>query len=301
MMNEPAPIALFVYNRPVHTHKTIEALKKNTLAEVSELYVFSDGPRTGQENEVEAVRKVIRAIQAFKAVHLIERPENYGLANSVIDGVTMLNNKYGKVIVFEDDIVSSPYTLKYFNDALTKYQDCEQVMHIGGFMYGIDATGLPESFFVRHVSSQCWATWNRAWKYFEPDIDKLIGQFDEEKRFAFELEGAMNFWKHVMEFKHGKNQSWAVRWYASVFLKKGLALQTSTSMIDNIGHDGTGVHSEKSDIFTVRVKPDPVSYFPDEIIEHTVAYQALRHFLKHRKGNLIKRGLRFFRNHILKI
>ncbi|SDJ36305.1 Glycosyl transferase family 2 [Pedobacter sp. ok626] len=300
-MQNFAPIALFVYNRPVHTQRVIEALQKNVYAELSDLYIFSDGARTGDEAIVSEVRALVKKTDGFKSVTVVERPTNFGLAKSVISGVTQLNKEYGHVIVFEDDVVSSPYTLKYFNDALEKYKDTPKVMHIGAFMYAIDTKGLPETFFVRHISSQCWATWDRAWQYFEPDIDKIIQQFDEKKKFAFELDGAMNFWKHVMEFKHGKNNSWAIRWYASVFLKGGLGLQTSVSMVDNIGHDGSGVHSEKSNIYAVTVKADPVSSFPDKIEEHPEAYQALRYFLKHRKGNLVQRGIRYLRNHILKV
>src|SRR5690606_34798545 len=94
--------------------------------------------------------------------------------------------------------------------------------------------------------------------------------------------------------------SWAIRWYASVFLKNGLALQTSVSMIDNIGHDGSGVHSEKSNIFSVKIKPDAVQYFPSEIIEDKAAFHAIKHFLKNRKGTIFQRGLRFINNRILK-
>lgn len=300
-MQNFAPIALFVYNRPVHTQRVIDALQKNVHAESSDLYIFSDGARSGDEGIVNEVRALVKKTEGFKSVTVVERPTNYGLAKSVISGVTQLNKEYGHVIVFEDDVVSSPYTLKYFNEALNKYKDTPKVMHIGAFMYAIDTKSLPETFFIRHISSQCWATWDRAWQYFESDIDKIIQQFDEEKKFAFELDGAMNFWKHVMEFKHGKNNSWAIRWYASVFLKGGLGLQTSVSMVDNIGHDGSGVHSEKSNIYAVSIKPDPVTSFPDQIVENPEAYQALRYFLKHRKGNLIQRGVRYLRNHILKI
>jgi len=295
-----APIALFVYNRPLHTQKVIEALQSNTMAKDSNLFIFSDGAKAGEEEMVKKVRLLIRETQGFKSVKIIERENNYGLANSVIDGVSQLNKKYGSVIVFEDDVVSSPYTLKYFNDALTKYESTNKVMHIGGFMYAIDHNNLPETFFTRHVSSQAWATWDRAWQSFEPNIDKLIDAFDNEKKYAFELDGTMNFWKHIQEFKVGKNNSWAIRWYASVFLKEGLSLQTAISMVENIGHDGSGVHSEKSNIFSVEINPNPISYFPTEITENTKAFNAIKHFLKYRKGNLFQRAFRFINNRILK-
>lgn len=300
MKSDFAPIALFVYNRPFHTQEAIHALQKNSLAADSDLFIFSDGARKGDEEKVSEVRALAKNITGFKSVTLVEREKNLGLANSVISGVTQLNKEYKRVIVVEDDVITSPHTLKYFNDALSKYQNIERVMHIGAFMYNINPENLPETFFVRYTSSQAWATWDRAWKFFEPDIDKLIQQFDQQKRYAFELDGAMNFWKHLQEFKAGKNNSWAIRWYASVFLKGGLGLQTSQSLIDNIGHDGSGVHSEKSTIFSVQIKPDAVSSFPDELEENKEALQRIRYFLKHRKGNLLERGIRYLRNHILK-
>ena len=101
--------------------------------------------------------------------------------------------------------------LEYFNDALNKYQDIEKVMHVTAYMYPIPHEKLPETFFLRIASSQAWATWDRAWKHFEPDVDQLIAKFDEKARYQFELEGGMNFWKHMMEFKHGRNNSWAIR------------------------------------------------------------------------------------------
>jgi len=103
----------------------------------------------------------------------------------------------------------------------------------------------------------------------------------------------MNFWKQVQEFKAGKNNSWAIRWYASVFLKGGLTLNPSCSLINNIGNDGTGIHSNPENMYQVKISHKPVKYFPEEIKENTQAYEAIRHFLKNRKGNLVQRGLRF--------
>jgi hypothetical protein len=239
------------------------------------------------------VRHLVKDVHGFKAVKVIERKQNMGLADSIISGVTQLVNEYGKVIVFEDDLLSSAYTLQYFNDALKRYANEEKVMHIGAYMYNLKGNKLPETFFYRAASSWGWATWARAWKDFEPDIDKLIPQFDKEKINRFSIDGTMNFWKQVQEFKAGKNNSWAIRWYASVFLKGGLTLNPSKSFINNIGNDGSGVHSNPESMYQVKIAQKPVKHFPDEIAEDKPAYEAIKHFLKNRKGNLIQRGVRF--------
>lgn len=298
-MQNLAPIALFVYNRPEHTRRTLKFLKENLLADESRLFIFSDAAKDEQQRDkVAEVREIIRSVEGFKSVQVIERKSNFGLADSIIDGVTRLTEKYGRIIVFEDDLVSSPYTLQYFNDALKLYENTDRVMHIGAYMYPLKNKDLPQAFFYRAASSWGWATWGRAWKYFEPDIDKIISNFDSGKRYQFSIEGTMNFWKQVREFKRGKNNSWAIRWYASIFLNDGLTLNPSASLINNIGHDGTGIHSGKNNIYDVRVSARKVTEFPMEIKENREAYNTIKHFLKHRKGSFLERVVRFIREKI---
>lgn len=295
-MQALAPIALFVYNRPKHTERTIKFLQQNLLAPDSRLYIFSDGPKNNSDEEqVNEVRNFIKTVDGFKSVKVIESKTNKGLANSVIEGVTQLNNNYGQVIVFEDDLVSSPHTLTYFNEALNRYRNDDKVMHIGAYMYHLKDSNLPESFFYRAATSWGWATWQSAWQHFEPNIDKLIAQFDRQKINQFAIEGTMNFWKQMQDFKRGKNNSWAIRWYASIFLRGGLTLNPSQSLVNNIGHDGTGVHSGINDIYNVIINPKPITQFPTEITENKEAYQAIKAFLANRKGNLWDRVKRYLK------
>ena len=171
-------------------------------------------------------------------------------------------------------------------------------MHIGAYMYALpeaasSQSALPETFFYRAATSWGWATWKRAWESFEPNIDTLIEQFDKPKRNAFSIDGTMNFWKQMKEFKSGKNNSWAIRWYASIFLKGGLTLNPSKSLVQNIGHDGSGVHSGINDIYNVIINPKAVTKFPTIIEENKKAYQTIKNFLAKRKGNLVSRIKRF--------
>jgi len=295
-MQNLAPIALFVYNRPEHTRRTISYLKKNLLAEESRLFIFSDGPKTTAEiANVEQVRQIALQTTGFKAVKVINSDVNMGLANSIISGVSRLVKEYGKVIVFEDDLLSSPYTLQYFNNALNRYAEHEQVMHISAYMFDLKKKDLAETFFFRAAFSWGWATWDRAWANFEPDVETLIAQFDADKINRFSIDGTMNFWKQIQDFKAGKNNSWAIRWYASIFLKGGLTLNPRDSLIHNIGHDGTGVHSNIENTYQVQMARKPVNSFPSVIQEDQHAYTAIRYFLKNRKGNILKRGLRLMK------
>lgn len=293
-MQNFAPIALFVYNRPQHTARTLKFLKQNELAAESRLFVFSDGPKTAaDEDKVEEVRELLKTIDGFKSVEIIERKQNMGLADSVIAGVTRLTKDYGQVIVFEDDLITSPYTLNYFNEALNRYRNQPRVMHIGAYMYHLKNVQLPETFFYRAATSWGWATWESAWNNFEPNIDTLIAQFNNKKKADFSIDHTMNFWKQIQDFKNGKNNSWAIRWYASIFLKGGLTLNPSHSLVNNIGHDGTGVHSGINDIYNVIINPKPITYFPADITENQTAYAAIKGFLSTRKGSLWQRIKRY--------
>jgi hypothetical protein len=293
-MQNLAPIALFVYNRPDHMRRTLSYLQKNELAGESRLFIFSDGAKTvNDEAKITEIRQQAKLVTGFKSVKVVERKVNVGLANSIISGVTQLINEYGKVIVFEDDLLSSPYTLEYFNEALDHYANQPEVMHIGAYMYDLKTTDLPQTFFYRAATSWGWATWARAWKNFEPDIDKLMQQFDQRKIHEFSIEGTMNFWKQMQQFKAGKNNSWAIRWYASIFLKNGLTLNPEKSLIQNIGHDGSGRHSNLENTYDVQMACEPVKEFPTVLQEDKHAYEAIKQFLKNRKGSLWQRGVRF--------
>ncbi|SHG99983.1 glycosyltransferase [Pedobacter caeni] len=298
-MQSFAPIALFVYNRPQHTERTIKFLKQNQLATESRLFIFSDGFKSPEdEAKVLEVRELLRNVDGFKSVEVIERKENMGLANSVIAGVSRLVKDYKQVIVMEDDLITSPYTLTYFNEALNRYRNEDRVMHIGAYMYPLKENNIPESFFYRAATSWGWATWDRAWQHFEPNIDTLMGQFDARKRSEFSIEHKMNFWKQMQDFKKGKNNSWAIRWYASIFLKGGITLNPAQSLVNNIGHDGTGIHSGINDIYNVIINPKPIGHYPSEIKENKDAYEAIREFLSTRKGNLWERLKRYVKQRL---
>jgi glycosyltransferase involved in cell wall biosynthesis len=287
---KPSPIVLFTYNRPWHTRQTVKALQKNELADLSDLIIYSDGPKDEQSEEaVQKVRKYIHTIDGFKTVTIREREKNLGLADSIIDGVSKVVNKYGRIIVLEDDIATSPYFLRYMNDALNFYQDEEKVMHISGYMFPIDHRGLRETFFYRATSCWGWATWIQAWKYFKKDIKWVYQVFSREDRRTFNLDGNHNFWAQIEGNKLGRLNSWAIFWYASVFKRQGQCLHPARSLVNNIGHDGSGIHCGNSKKFTVSLIDKPITYFETTIKEDPLALARMKSFYRRHDGNIIMR------------
>ena len=176
-----APIVLFVYNRPDHTRQTVEALQKNELAIDSELFIYSDAAKNeNAEQKVNEVREYIKSIDGFKKITIIEREKNWGLANSIIDGVTKIVNEYGKIIVLEDDLVTSPYFLKFMNGALEIYKDEEKVYSITGYSFSDDISLIDTTYFLSITSSWSWATWEHKWQYFKRDKQALQKYIDNK-------------------------------------------------------------------------------------------------------------------------
>jgi GR25 family glycosyltransferase involved in LPS biosynthesis len=248
-----APIVLFVYNRPDHTLKTLEALFRNDLANESILYIYADGPKENADeeirNRIKETRAVTKSKQWCKQVIIYEKEKNMGLADSIISGVTEIINKHQKIIVLEDDLVTSKGFLKYMNDALTLYESEEKVMHISGSIFPVKFS-LPETYFYNTASCWGWGTWLRAWNNFNNNAQYLLSTIDNSGlRNKFNIEGSYDFYDQLKANIDGRLKTWAIRWYASFFLVQGLSLHPYPSLANNIGHDGMGENCGISSVF----------------------------------------------------
>ena len=275
-----APILLFVYNRPLHVRRSIESLLANELAKDSELYIFSDAAKdeTAQPN-VNEVRQFIHSIKGFKEIHYVERTENWGLARNIIDGVTTLVNQYGRVIVLEDDLIVAPYFLQFMNDALETFKDEENVCHIQACDFTKDPI-LPDTFLIKWTGSWGWATWKRAWKLFNPNGQELLDELIRRKlTYRFDFNGKYGYTRMLRNQIKGKNNSWAIRWNASLFLADKLSLNVGKSLIQNEGFDGSGTNCGSGNLYDsdLWTKPLPVVKI-QPIVENEAARQAFSNY-----------------------
>ena len=248
-----APIVLFVYNRPWHTQQTLNALANNELAKESILYIFADGPKENSNSEdlkkIHDVEKIIGDQKGFKNVIIRKSFFNKGLADSIVNGVTEIVNNFGKIIVLEDDIITSPGFLRYMNDALNYYAEEGTVYHISGYMFPVKKK-LPSNFFYNTASCWGWGTWKRAWSEYNNNAELLIDEIDKSGRInEFNIENSYDFYGQLNANRTGQLKTWAVKWYASFFLKKGHSLHPYPSLVNNIGHDGMGENCAASNVF----------------------------------------------------
>ena len=297
-----APIALFVYNRLDHTRKAVDSLKQNLLAQESDLIIFSDASKSElQTAKVRDVRDYISQISGFKSITIVERETNYGLAKSIIDGVTKVVNKYGRIIVLEDDLLTSPYFLKYMNEALEKYADDERVISIHGYVYPVKQS-LPETFFLRGADCWGWATWRRGWAHFNPDGQYLIDELKRRKLIGmFDFNGAYSFSKMLKAQIKGSNDSWAVRWHASAFLADKLTLYPGRSLVHNIGNDGTGTHCGDDIGYDQLVSLSPIDFTNTEVQPSAQGQAAFEAFFRKVKGSFASKLLRHSKKMLAKV
>ncbi|MBB3212981.1 hypothetical protein FHW67_002269 [Herbaspirillum sp. Sphag1AN] len=285
-----APIVLFTYNRLEHTRKTVDALRQNDLAIASDLIIFSDAPKSpAAVPAVSAVRDYLKTISGFKSVTIVERQVNYGLAKSIIDGVTTTCDQYGKVIVLEDDLVTSRHFLSYMNDALKLYEAEDSVISIHGYIYPVQEA-LPPTFFLRGADCWGWATWKRGWDLFEPDARKLYDAVQASGEVKiFDFEGNYDYAEMLQHQIEGRIDSWAIRWYASAFLGNKLTLYPGISLVQNIGNDSSGTHCGTTDVFTGKLAEQPVQVGGISIEPNKQAYDAASRYFKSLRLSLIVR------------
>ena len=250
------PIALFAYNRPAHTSRTLAALASNVEAAQTALHVFVDGPRNEDERYVVAeVVALARRASGFASVEIHAATENQGLYRAITTGVTQVVADAKRVIVVEDDILVSPYFLAFMNEALARYEAEPKVGSIHA--YAPPIAGLPDYFFSRGGDCWGWATWADRWALFDPDSRALLRTLVRHSELqAFSSTCGIQGLRHLIRRSRNLNQSWASHWNASLFLQSRLTLHPGNSFVQNIGNDGSGTHSSASvsDLFSTRLQ-----------------------------------------------
>ena len=264
---QPAPIAIFAYNRPDHLRRVVEALKRNDGAAQSPLYVFCDGAKSrAQADAVAAVRRYVRSITGFARLTVTEHDLNLGLATSIISGINRVLGDHDRVVVVEDDILTSPFFLRFINAGLDTYDRVPEVASIHGYCYPI-AGPAPATFFMRGADCWGWGTWRRAWQHFESDGAKLLAELEARQLIRdFDLDGTAPHSAILRDFVAGRNNSWAVRWHASTFLEGMLTLYPGASLVRNIGADGSGTHSGWHSTYDVKLAEQPVAVHPIPVV-----------------------------------
>jgi glycosyltransferase involved in cell wall biosynthesis len=268
-----APICLFAYNRLNETERTIEALKNNFLAAESELYIFSDGPKNlGSKNKVDEVRQYLRSVPGFKRVTVVESIDNKGLAKSIISGVSQVLGQYDKVIVLEDDLITTPNFLNFMNQALDCYKENAKILSISGYTMDLPSLrNYHKDFYVGYrAASWGWATWKGRWGTIDWEVDGYRNfRWDFTRQFKFMRGGAdmpYMLWKQM----NGKLDSWAIRLGYHQFVNDLLTVFPAKSKLKSIGFGEGATHTKNNRRFMAVLDQELKTDFifdPDPCIE----------------------------------
>lgn len=302
-----APIIVFAYNRPDHLRKTLTWLGKNELADQSTLYVFCDGPKPNasaeQLTKVENARKVAHEfalVPTFKEVHIVEREENLGLGTSVITGVTEVTNKHGRAIVLEDDLLTSPYFLKYMNEALDKYESYPAVFSISANRPPVNKMAIPadyeyDVFVSLRPFSTGWATWKDKWNCIDWSMDYLEDFLKHQEQIKAFNRGGDDLTNMLLLQKNHKIDSWAIRYAFQHFYHHAVAILPCVPYVDNIGFDGTGIHSGNDEHdYRNNVSLAPANpRMPDVIYEDARIINAFANYYSRAKRPLWQKAINY--------
>lgn len=243
-----APIIIFAFNRLDTIKSCVEALRKNQESKDSDLYVYVDGARAnvnGEEAKVARVREFAKTITGFKNITLKFSDSNKGLAKSIIFGTTEVIEKYGKVIVLEDDLVPAPGFLSFVNTMLDAYKDDQRIMQISGYSAKIRNYKKYncEYYMGGRAHSWSWATWKDRWETVDwevKDYDELASSKERQKsfcEFGSDLYGMLKGWHD------GKNNSWYIRFNYSMHKQGKYCVVPIKSLIRNDGFGAEATHT----------------------------------------------------------
>jgi hypothetical protein len=292
-----APIILFVYNRPEHTKRTVESLLKNTLVSRSNLFIFSDAAKNDKDfKNVEEVRNYIRTIKSFNKIEIIERERNFGLANSVISGVSEVIESYGKVIVLEDDMISSPYFLKFMNEVLNISENEQRIFSVTGYTFPIKIPELYKFpiYLSPRSSSWGWGTWKNRWEKADWRVKDFQNFINDKSQVESFNKGGDDLTRMLQNSISCKIDSWSVKWTYTHFLNNAYCVYPVKSRIRNIGADRSGVHTGKTKKFDGELELNDVELSKIRTLQPD--QEILINFRKFFKKNLLNSVIQKLKN-----
>jgi hypothetical protein len=243
-----APIAISTYARREHLGRTLDALARNTLARQSELFIFSDAPKPGDEHRVAEVRAMLVNIAGFKNVYVTERETNNRVYNNR-QGIRSLLEEYGRCIFLEEDIVTAPGFLSFMNKGLEHYREDPDVFAICGYTPPVQVERYCREnvFLCPRFAAWGFGIWADRFRLIEegPISQDLLSP-PQLKRLRYMGTDLLVMLQLMSE---GELEALDVRINFSLARDNLHVVNPTRSLTFNTGHDGTGMHCGISDYF----------------------------------------------------
>lgn len=301
-----APVVLFAYNRPDHLQQTIERLACCTEASQTSVYIYCDGPKAQATPEQKANIKKVRELadatgnnKKFAAVKVIKAEQNKGLANSIIAGVSDVITQHGKVIVVEDDLLVAPDFLTFMNACLAFYAPIAEIGSISGFspLVQLPKNYQHDVYIAPRNCSHGWATWSDRWSSIDWSNDPLLRVWTSRALRTKLRQGGDDRVARVKRQLDGRIDSWSIRFGCWQVLNNKVTIYPRQNRVQNIGMDGSGVHTKASDVVNECIA-DEIKNFKLDIPQ--LNPQVVRNFANKYSGTPLKRVARFIKTEILR-
>ena len=246
-----APVMLFTYSRPEHTRKVLDALAGNTLAKETDVYAYTCTPRNEKHAPaVESTKEILRSYLdkgAFKSYTIVDKDPFRPLGPAMVEAVTEVIAKNGRVIVVEDDIVTSPHYLEFMNQCLDFYEDQPNVFSISGYSPELDfLNSVPGDVYLVHRACPWgWGTWKDRWDTYDWEVPEY-----KENMYSRSERMALKKWNtdlpmtlDALFYEEGCfDKNWEQQFCYYQFRSDRSVVCPKRSLVENIGFDGTGTH-----------------------------------------------------------
>jgi len=259
-------VALTVYNRTYHLRQVLAALR-NCCGEIEILYVFCDGPKSSQDlGAVGRVREIVKDITWIPRI-MVERARNLGLAKSLVSAVDYVFERHASIILLEDDCVPGPHFFRFMKECLDLYRGDKRVLSISGYTVPIPQIlrdNHPyDLYFFPRFGSWGWATWKDRWDFYERDF---AGAYERACRTGVNFDRAGGDIEGIIQRTiQGGLDAWTPGWLLGGLMRDLYTIYPMVSHIQNIGHDGSGVHCGRSPLYDTPVAKDFSPRFPPSV------------------------------------
>jgi hypothetical protein len=236
-----SPVLFIVFNRPETTKEVFKAIAQ---ARPDKLYVAADGPRStksGEKELCELTRKIATSVDWPCQLITRFQETNLGCKYGVSSAIDWFFENEEEGIILEDDVLPHESFFKYCDLALDFYRDDERVMMVTGTNHFSNVGYENPTFFSQHFTIWGWASWRRAWKYYDVKMAEWQKE-DIKKKFKYQFGGSY-IWRHFRDTFDSLDSTyvdtWDIQWVFACLNNSGLCLTPKVNLISNIGVFGT--------------------------------------------------------------
>jgi len=240
------PVLFLVFNRPSTTKLVFEEIRK---AKPKRLYIAADGLRQNNESDIEKckeVKEIVSVIDWECEVKTLFKDENLGCKYAVSSAIDWFFENEPAGIVLEDDCLPNNDFFRFCDVMLSYYNDDERVRFIAGSNFQDGISRSDGSYYFSKLSHVWgWASWRRAWKDYDVELDKYRG-IDGGETFLGILKDKLlaDDWASILNRVHNNEvNTWDYQWAITNMFNNGLSVMPNVNLISNIGFGSDATHT----------------------------------------------------------